>query len=173
MTITKSISYRFTNISIVQSFADIATVNSESFVVVVIIIIDNFSVLFSVSYNPSPGLYWRPWLKEVSDSMHFINLFLLLLFDDIFKSHLLTFSKEMSSSTKCNFLYFISAWTARYLVNMLIYPFLDHIQGSYNYWHTGGFKVLYFLNFYFQVFVFNYFVIIIIFLFLWGFLRQR
>ena len=46
----------------------------------------------------------------------------------------------MRSSTKCNFWYFTLAKVVRYLLNMLILPFLDYTQDSYDYWDGGGFK---------------------------------
>ena len=56
---------------------------------------------------------------------------------------------EMRSSTKCNFLYFMSDETERYLADALISPFLEHTQVSHNYWNNGCFKVLHLLSFYF------------------------
>ena len=47
----------------------------------VIIIIIQFSVLLSVSYNPSRNLYLRPMAKVANDYMHSVNIcfFLSLL----------------------------------------------------------------------------------------------
>ena len=53
------------------------------------------------------------------------------------------------------FLDFLKSATARYLVDVFICLFLDHTQGFL----CGGFKMPHFLNFYFQVFVFTYYII--------------
>ena len=50
------------------------------------------------------------------------------------------------------YIYFILAGIARYFVYVFICPFLDHTQGSYYHWHDSSFKLLYFLNFYYQGF---------------------
>ena len=56
-------------------------------VIIIIIIIIIFSFIFSL-YNPSPGLYPGPWVKEVCDYWHSLNLsFLLPLLGNIFPSH--------------------------------------------------------------------------------------
>ena len=56
-------------------------------------------------------------------------------------------------------LYFIWTRIARYLVIAFNCSFLDLTQDSHYYWHGGNFKVPYFFHFYFQVFVFTYFII--------------
>ena len=53
---------------------------------------------------------------------------------------------EMKSSPKCIFWYFIKAEITKYLVNVFICPFLDHIYGSHYYWHDDSFNVLIFAN---------------------------
>ena len=67
----------------------------------------------------------------------------------------------MTNSTKCNFLYFISVGTTKYLVDMFIGPFRDHTRGFYYYWHVDSFKVSHYLSFNFHVFtyLFTYFII--------------
>ena len=56
------------------------------------------------------------------------------------------------------FLYFLLAGSASYLVNVFIFPFLDHSQGFYYYWRDSNFKEPDFLNYYFLVFVSSYFM---------------
>ena len=58
----------------------------------------------------------------------------------------------MSSSAKCNYLYFMIAGITRYLVNVFICLFLDHNQCSHYYWRRDSYKVPHFFNFYFQIF---------------------
>ena len=58
------------------------------YIIAITIIISHFSVLFSVSYHPSPGFYPWFWMREGSDSIYSIYLCILLpLFCDIF-SHI-------------------------------------------------------------------------------------
>ena len=42
-------------------------------IIIIIIIIIYILVLFSVTYNASPDLYFRFWVKEVSDYMDSMN----------------------------------------------------------------------------------------------------
>ena len=51
---------------------------------------------------------------------------------------------ETSSYAKCNYLYFIKAETVKYLINVIICPFLGRIQGSHNDWHGSCFKMQHF-----------------------------
>ena len=59
----------------------------------------------------------------------------------------------MSSPVKSVFLYFISPRIARYLINVFICPFFDHIQVSLYYGTRGSFKVPHIFNFYAKVIV--------------------
>ena len=43
---------------------------------------------------------------------------------------------------------------------MFICPFADHALDSHYYWNGGSFKVPHFLNFYLQIFVFSYFIVL-------------
>ena len=68
---------------------------------------------------------------------------------NVFQSHWQYSLQEMNSFAKCNFLYFILAGTASYLITVLIFPFLDYTQSSNCYWLSNYFKVPHLLNFYF------------------------
>ena len=93
------------------------------------------SVLFSVSSNTSPGLHPRPRIKEDHNYMHLMYFcFLLLLLSHILLSHWSCSSKKISRNVKCNFLHFMLAGIARYLVNVFICPSLDHNLDLNYYW---------------------------------------
>ena len=77
----------------------------------------------------------------------------------IFFSNLIVLFKGDVQFRKVQFLYFIKADTASYLVNVFISLFLDHNRCSYYYWHVGSFKSPLFLSFYFQSLVSTYFII--------------
>ena len=49
-----------------------------------------FRSYISVSHNPSPGIYPRPWLRDVSDYAFYVSMFLLSLFW-WYKVHMISF----------------------------------------------------------------------------------
>ena len=122
------------------------------------IIIAYLSDLLSVSYNLSPSLYSRPCLKEASDYIHYMYKCFLRFFLVRFSIILLVLSQGDEQFHNEQFFHFILAGTVRYLVNVFICSFLDHTQGSHYYCFYRSFKVLHFLNFYFQVFIFTCFI---------------
>ena len=113
-----------------------------------------FSALNSFSYNPSSGLYSRLRFREDSNYMFSMYLYFYCLFGMIFFSH-----TEMSCFVKCIFCIsyrlglpgiFLMCLSVHHLI-ILRTPII-----------TGTMVVLrghIFFNFYFQVFVFAYFII--------------
>ena len=81
------------------------------------------------------------------------------LFWVIFYSHIHCALLRRAVPQSAIILYFISAVTARYLVNVFIYFLFDYTQSTCYYSHGGSFKVLHVFNFYFNTFVFTYFII--------------
>ena len=72
-----------------------------------------------------------------------IDVYLLSLLSDIFHSHSSSSPKEMNSSIKFSFLYFIQAGVAKYIVSVLISLFLHHAN-IYQHYKSNIFKEMIF-----------------------------
>ena len=91
----------------------------------------------------------------------FIYLFILQsLLGDMFSFTLIILPWVDEQFCKQQFFYLILAGTDKYLVYVFTYPSQIYTQGSYFNWNGGSLKVPHFFNFYFQVFVFPYFIIV-------------
>ena len=85
--------------------------------------------------NPSSGLLGRIKRKDGCDYIFSLYLWSCCLLWIFFSHTGRTFPKEMNTCTKCILKNFTSAVSARYLVNVFIYPFLNIINSHY-YWHS-------------------------------------
>ena len=101
-----------------------------------------FTILFRVFIK------WRKVVIICILFIHLSILFLLILFVYCCLFLALFFRsnrpKKMSSSVKCNVLYFVWTGTGKYLWNVFFFPFLDHTRDSHYYWLGGSFKMPHF-----------------------------
>ena len=116
---------------------------------------------FSVTYSPSPGFYFKPWAREVSDYVQSMYWCFCCHFWMIFFSYIVsTLQRKWAVLQSGIFCISYRTGLAGTFFCMFIRYFLDHTQSSDYYQCGAGFKVAYFLSFNFQVFVFTYFIIL-------------
>ena len=102
-------------------------------------------------YTKKTKLNWNISRSRMTkDRDYFIFLSFFLVFH--YQSHWYYSLKMISSSAKCNVLYFISAG-----ILLICFFFLNHILGFHYYCHTDSFKVSYFYYHYFTPFLTRFF----------------